>query len=124
MSPRSEEFMAAARDRLDLARVAHESGHPEGALSAAYYAMLYAARAALSEEDRYAKTHSGTWHLFRETFVAAAQFDPALEKEASATQKPREDADYDAASISTERAKEVVDLAHRFVAAVSAMLGG
>lgn len=123
MSPRSQEFMAAARDRLALARIAHESGHPEGALSAAYYAMLYAARAALSEEDCYAKTHGGTWHLFRETFVVTARFDPDLEKAASATQRPREDADYDAASVSAKRAQEIVDLAHRFVEAVAAMLG-
>ncbi len=33
MSPRSEEFMAGARDRLDLARTALEAGFPAGATS-------------------------------------------------------------------------------------------
>jgi hypothetical protein len=28
-------------------------------------AMLYAARAALSEGDEHARTHRGTWNLFR-----------------------------------------------------------
>ena len=52
MSPRSEEFMAVARERAALAATALGAGSPGGAVSAAYYAMLYAARAALSEEDR------------------------------------------------------------------------
>lgn len=67
--------MAVARDRLTLASIALAAGSYGGAVSAAYYAMLNAARAALSEEDSYAKTHSGTWTLFRETFVATERFD-------------------------------------------------
>jgi uncharacterized protein (UPF0332 family) len=114
--------MASAKDRLALARTAIETGHPEGAVSAAYYAMLYAARAALSEDDRYAKTHSGTWMLFRERFVAGGRFDAALEKAASSTQRQREAADYDAVLISSESAEEIVGLAGRFVSAVEAML--
>jgi uncharacterized protein (UPF0332 family) len=66
MSPRSEEFIDQARDRAALAREALASGHLAGAVSAAYYAMLYAARAALSESDEHARTHRGAWHLFRE----------------------------------------------------------
>ena len=78
MSPRSAEFMASAWDRLALARTAIESGHAAGAVSAAYYAKLYAARAALSEEDQYAKTNAVTWSLFRETFVGTGCIDPVL----------------------------------------------
>ena len=44
MSPRSEEFMAAARGRLAEGRDVLAQGHLAGAASAAYYAMLYAAR--------------------------------------------------------------------------------
>ncbi|MGH2963249.1 MAG: HEPN domain-containing protein [Solirubrobacterales bacterium] len=65
MSPRSAEFLAEARKRLRTARAALGVRDPAGAVSAAYYAMLYAVRAALSEEDRYAKTHAGTWGEFR-----------------------------------------------------------
>ncbi len=36
--------------------------------------MLYAARAALSEEDLYAKTHSGSWTLFNDAFVRTSRF--------------------------------------------------
>jgi uncharacterized protein (UPF0332 family) len=59
VSARSAEFLDEARKRLRTARAALGVDDPAGAVSAAYYAMLYAVRAALSEEDRYAKTHAG-----------------------------------------------------------------
>ena len=74
MSPRSEEFIAAARERLANAEADLEHDHLAGAASAAYYAMLYAARAALSERDLHAKTHSGVWGLFGKELVATGQF--------------------------------------------------
>ena len=123
MSPRSEEFLATARDRLALARTGLAAGFPTGATSAAYYGMLYAARAALSEEDRNAKTHSGVWALFRQTFVETGRFDERLFSEAHATQKLRERADYDALVVPAEEAERIVDLADRFVTAAAAMIG-
>jgi predicted nucleotidyltransferase len=78
MSPRSKEFMDGARERLAAARTNLDANLPYVAVGLAYYAMLYAARAALSEEDRYAKTHSGTWTLFRELFVQTGGVDPAV----------------------------------------------
>ncbi|MCA1707261.1 MAG: hypothetical protein LC808_29950 [Actinobacteria bacterium] len=54
MSPRSEEFLAVARQRLEAARSSLAQGHPEVALSAAYV-VLYAARAALSEQETSAR---------------------------------------------------------------------
>lgn len=100
MSPRSAELMAAGRDRLAAARASLEASFSSNAASAAYYAMLYAARAALSEEERYAKSHSGTWTLFRDTFVLAGRFDEALFSEAHGAQKLREAADYEALAVS------------------------
>lgn len=70
MSPRSTEFMDQALDRAAIAQEVLASGHLAGAVSAAYYAMLYAARAALSEDDEYARTHGGVWHLFHQRYVA------------------------------------------------------
>jgi uncharacterized protein (UPF0332 family) len=118
MSPRSEEFMAMARDRARAARAALASGSPSGATSLAYYAMLYAARAALSEEDRNARTHSGTWLLFRETFVDTSRFEDELTGAAQETQRLREGADYDALRVSAEEGERVCVLAERFVSAV------
>jgi uncharacterized protein (UPF0332 family) len=86
--------------------------------------MLYAARAALSEQDRYAKTHAGTWHLFREAFVVSGTFAEELFEAAHAVQPRREAADYDAERIPGGEATDAVALAERFVAAVGELLAG
>jgi uncharacterized protein (UPF0332 family) len=115
--------MAGARDRLGAAQATLHAGFASSAASAAYYAMLYAARAALSEEERNAKTHSGTWTLFRETFVITGRFDAALFSESRATRRLREAADYDALMVPPDEAERIVALAERFVAAVDELLG-
>ena len=121
MSPRSVEFLAAARRRLDTARDARKTD-AGSALSLAYYAMLYAARAALSERDTYAKTHSGTWDRFHREFVDGGEFDAELASEARKIQPEREDADYEAWAVPAEEAERVIELAGRYISAVEAML--
>jgi uncharacterized protein (UPF0332 family) len=51
------------------------------AVSDAYYAILYAARAALSERDRNAKTHRGIWAIVSEEFVASRDIDAELARD-------------------------------------------
>lgn len=121
MSPRSAEFLDAAKRRLDGAIQALGTD-PGTALSAAYYAMLYAARAALSERDSYAKTHSGTWNLFQQQLVESGLFDAELLADARKVQPEREDADYEAWAAPREEAERVIELAARFLAAVDALL--
>ena len=121
MSPRSEEFMAAAREWLGGARATLSSGFAPGAVSLAYYAMLYAARAALSEEDRYAKTHSGTWNLFRETFVVTGKFNETIFEHAQGTLPLRMAADYEARQVSTDDAEAIVELAESFLDAIETL---
>jgi uncharacterized protein (UPF0332 family) len=121
VSPRSSEFLQAARRRLAAAEAALNED-PSTALSAAYYAMLYGARAALSERDSFAKTHRGTWHEFRGTFVENGKIDAALAAEVQKLQPEREQADYDAWSAPIDEARRAIDLAHRFLAAIKALL--
>ncbi len=122
MSPRSEEFLSSAQERVRAARASLHAGFPTSAVSAAYYAMLYAARAALSEEERNAKTHRGVWSLFSEVFVASSRFERELFAAAQRAQDPREAADYEAGSISAEQADGVLADADRFVSAIASML--
>jgi len=122
VSPRSDEFLSAARRRLAAAEVATEED-PSTALSAAYYAMLYGARAALSEQETSAKTHRGTWHEFREAFVENGKIDADLTAEAQKLQPEREQADYDAWFAPAEEAHRAIELAHRFLAAIDSLLG-
>jgi uncharacterized protein (UPF0332 family) len=123
MSPRSEEFMASAHERLQAARATLAGGFPSSAVSAGYYAMLYAARAALSEEELNAKTHRGVWSLFSEAFVASGRFERRLFAAAQRAQDLREAADYEAGSVSREQADAILTDADRFVSAVASMLG-
>lgn len=122
MSPRSREFMAEARERLRACRVLLAEEISNAAVSDAYYAVLYAARAALSEEDVNAKTHGGTWGLFHRTFVATGRFDGELYAQARAAQDSREGVDYAAAAIDREEAERIAAVAERFVIAVDGML--
>ncbi len=116
--------MASANERLRAAHAALAAGFPSVAVSAAYYGALYAARAALSEEDRYAKTHRGAWSLFGELFVSTGRFDSGLFAAARRIQELREAADYDAREISSEQAQAIIIDGESFVAGVAAILEG
>ena len=84
--------------------------------------MLYAARAALSERDTYAKTHSGTWNLFQRQFVERGPFDAKLLAEVRKVQPEREDADCEAWAAPRGEAERVIELAGSFLRAVEAIL--
>jgi uncharacterized protein (UPF0332 family) len=114
--------MDRARDRAEIARMLLAAGHLEGAVSAAYYAMLYAARAALSERDEYARTHGGTWHLFHERYVTAGAFDEDLHSLAGRAQRARQGGDYEAITPSREDAEGFVAGAAEYIAAIEHML--
>lgn len=123
MSPRSQEFMDQARDRAVAAAELFQAGHIEVAVSSAYYAMLYAARAALSEDDESARTHRGTWNAFRLRYVITDAFDAALFTMAQHAQAAREGGDYEAVTPSREEAERYVEGAAEFLAATERMLG-
>jgi uncharacterized protein (UPF0332 family) len=120
MSPRSSEFLEAARRRLAAADVVVEED-PSTALSAAYYAMLYGARAALSERGISAKTHRGAWHEFRRAFVESGEINADLAASVQKIQPEREHADYDAWSAPAEDARHAIELAYSFLAAVEGL---
>ncbi|MGH2993188.1 MAG: HEPN domain-containing protein [Solirubrobacterales bacterium] len=122
MSPRSEEFAAEARGRLAATRHSIHAGDFGVAVGIAYYAMLYAARAALSERDLNAKTHGGTWTLFAEQFVHDGTIDRALAAKAREAERLRYEVDYDAADVDRGVAETVAADAEKFVNAVLAAL--
>lgn len=122
MSPRSREFYDRARERLEGAKKNLDQGEYAIAVGAAYYAMLYGARAALSERDRYAKTHRGTWNLLRQTIVPEGSFPLELVSQAERLAELREAADYDALIVEARQAKDAVDSAERFLSALDELL--
>jgi uncharacterized protein (UPF0332 family) len=123
VSPRSAELLERARQGVASARVLVEAGQPATAVSTAYYAMLYAARAALSERDRSARSHAGIWGLFREEFVLAGEFDESLAQAGQRAQARREASDYAAEAFELAEARALVATSERFVAEVERLTG-
>lgn len=123
MSPRSEEFIEQARDRLAAAGEALAAGHPGVAVSLAYYSMLYAARATLPRDAKSTCTDD-TWNLFRIKYVVTEAFDAGLFTIAQHAQVAREAGDYQAVIPTAEEAEHYVAGAADFLAAVEHMIAG
>lgn len=122
MGPRSEEFIEQARDWLAAAHEALAAGHRGVAVSVGYHSMLFAARAMLSEDDENARTHRGTWDLFRIKYVTTDAFDAGLFTIAQHAQVAREAGDYQAVTPTAEEAEHYVAGAADFLSAVERML--
>jgi uncharacterized protein (UPF0332 family) len=121
LKPRSEGYLREADRFLAAARVLLEAKLPENSAAEAYRAMFSAARAALSEHNREAKTHRGTWSLFEDLFVRPGVFEDRLRDAARNAEELRYDSDYRLGGASEEEAKRSVADAEEFVAAVRAM---
>jgi uncharacterized protein (UPF0332 family) len=121
LKPRSEEYMREADRFVAAARVLLDAELPENSAAEGYQAMFAAARAALSEIDREAKTHRGTWTLFDQLFVRSDVFDSRLRTAARNAEELRYDSDYRLGGASQEEAKRVLADAEEFVAAARAM---
>ncbi len=121
---RSLEWLDRARGYLETAERALESDLDSGVIaSTAYYAMFYAAQAALSEEGRVARKHAGTWYLMREVFAKAGRFDVELVTRAQKMQEQREGADYEGLTFADHESRAHVADARRFVEAAERLIG-
>lgn len=124
MTPRSQEFYDRGRERLEGARKNLAQGEHAIAVGAAYYAMLYGARAVLSERNRHAKTHRGTWNLLRQTLVAEGMLPAEIVAQAERMAELREGADYDALMVEREQAERAIESAEGFLSLVDELLDG
>lgn len=122
MSPRDAELLAAARARLDEARSIDLARAPNAVVGVAYYAMLFAARAALSTLDIHAKTHAGTWQQFRAHFVSTGRAEADLVAGAERAQRRREAVDYSTPDATPEEASTILADAESFVERIATLL--
>ncbi len=121
---RALKWLDMARRHVDSAERALEADlDPSVIASMSYSAMLYAARAALSEAGRVPRKHAGTWHLMRELFVTSGGFDVELVERAQEMQEHREGADYKAWTSEREESQAHVADARRFLEAVERLIG-
>lgn len=118
MKPRSADYLAESERFLRAATVLLDAGIPENAAAEAYQAMWAAARGALSEVGREARTHRGTWSQFDEMFVKTDVLDAGLLRAARNAEELRYDSDYRLGGATSQEAVRVLDDATQFVAAV------
>lgn len=109
-------LMERAGEKLEVARSLLEDGFYSDAVSRAYYAMFYAARALLAEREMYPKTHRGVIAQFGLEFVKAGTFEREIFDLFARAQEDREEADYGLLSgIEEEEARKIVEGATLFL---------
>lgn len=123
--PEAERWIQRAETAMREARTLAEEGLPAGSISRSYYAMLYAARAALVTQGVSPKSHGGILQKFGELFVKPGLLPPDLTASMAAALELREQADYevDASALDREKAEHSLDAARTFVERVRAFLG-
>jgi uncharacterized protein len=105
-----------SREDLEAARKLVESGFPRQAISRAYYAAFYAARAALEAiGDQPPKTHSGMRSRFSDLARSTPALGPDVGRSLSQLGTDRAEADYDEQTVTAEEATEAIDKAQHVV---------
>ncbi len=121
--------IALSREELDAARNLVDRGFPRQAISRAYYAAFYAARAALEATGEPSpKTHSGMRSRFSDLARSTPSIGPEVGRALSQLGTDRAEADYDEPTITIEEANDAIAKAERVVEvierAIEAGLGG
>lgn len=86
--------MENAHHKLEVAKNLWGNGFYGDAVSRAYYAMFFAARALLAKKNIYQKTHRGLISQFGLEFVKTGEFDNKVFDLLNRAQEDREEADY------------------------------
>ena len=118
-------WLELAENKLDNARRIFEIGLYDDAVSRAYYAMFYAAKAALLSEGVDLRRHSSAVAKFRELFVITGRVDAEYLRYLGRAQSARERSDYAPfAPLEEDGAKEILDTAKSFVGKIKKLLNG
>ncbi len=119
-----DELLARGEERLRAARHLLQGGHFSDAVSRAYYAMYFAARALLWSRGLEARTHGGLAALLYEHFVKTKLLEKDVAGLLPTAMAARHEADYGFPDTATElEARETLADAERFVQRVRAILG-
>ncbi len=110
---------------LEAAQLLLDQGFAEESTGRAYYAAFHAARAALLSLGVEAKTHHGVHTQVSSLLIRNGHLPAEASRWLRLLEAARYRADYDTERITPEEeAREVLDLARQFVAAVGRYLGG
>ncbi|MBI3151812.1 MAG: HEPN domain-containing protein [Chloroflexi bacterium] len=109
-------WLELAESKLEHARRIFEIGLYDDAVSRAYYAMFYAAKAALLSEGVDLRRHSSAVTKFRELFVVTGRVDSEYLRYLGRAQSARERSDYAPfASLSKDGTEEILNTASAFI---------
>ena len=123
MTKEAEAYISEARHKLSVSRELIGLDEHEDSVSRSYYAMYFAARAALASEGSYPKTHSGVASEFGRLFVSTKRLPVKLVKDLEKTRSYREELDYTPGSkVPKETAEKVLKSAEKFVDAIAGCL--
>lgn len=116
-------WLELAEMKLDHARQIFEIGLYDDTLSRAYYAMFYAAKAALLSEGVDLRRHSSAVTKFRELFVITGRVDAEYLRYLGQAQSARERSDYAPfAPVSKEGTEEILATAEAFILKIKELL--
>jgi len=116
-------WLELASNKLDNARRIFEINLYDDAVSRAYYAMFYAAKAALLSEGVDLRRHSSAVTKFRELFVITGRVDSEYLRYLGRAQSARERSDYAPfVPLSKEGTKEILDTAESFIGKIKELL--
>lgn len=119
---KGEPWLERAHRSLKTARLALTDGDTGSAGNRAYYAMFYAARAALlfagGERLAASKTHSGLISSFGQHLVKSGKLPTGLGRALSVESHRRQVSDYDGGDVSSESAKSSISSAEMFIATI------
>ena len=87
-------LLEKSRERLVVAQSLHDNEYYEDAVSRAYYAMFFAARALLLTRDISPKTHRGVIAAVSEQFVQSGMVSHEIWEYLAVGETIREEADY------------------------------
>lgn len=116
-------WLELAENKLDHARRIFKIGLYDDAVSRAYYAMFYAAKAALLAEGVDLRRHSSAVTKFRELFVVTGRVDAEYLRYLGRAQSARERSDYAPfVPLSKEGTEEILDTAESFIEKIKELL--
>jgi len=115
-------LLARARRELRAVRVLSEADLPEQAISRSYYAVFYAAEAALLSLGQARSKHSGVIAAFSQFVVRGGDFDAAVSRTLRDLFDLRNRADYDSVTFTSPAVEATSRRATEFVTAVAQWL--
>ncbi len=121
--PEGIDLLGEARTALRAAQALFEGGFYGDAVTRAYYAMLYAARALLASKGVAPKSHGGTLQALGRHFVLPGLMGSDLAKAFGIALQSRQRADYGSLTAFTRaQSSEVLASAREFVAFAESLL--